>query len=482
MEQDYSLECLNELKRSSKQIILVIDYWDANPHLETSLEICIRLSMAGKNIYYHHWGNQVPLVECASSGSRVNKAVRITNEYLESTGYKPIKTVPYEVKNIEVSDKWPEFEHTEEIRNYKWQGQPAGISVVSTLCDLLKTSSIDCRKANHVNLINRALTTFRISYELTLAALNLIDPDAVVLFNGRYPSYSASKYSAKSFGIPIFFHERGSDNQLFLFTRDMPHSVNEMNKRLAFTGKKILSRNLDFEIAYAQTWFKQRIVNNESDKENLRLLLRDCPTSQDSGLLIYSFFVTSNDEISSLPTDVYPEMYWSCQISAICDLASAITIYQPNAILVIRIHPNLVNKEDSEQERFEAIARMQNVILIRADAKNINSYALAEMSDFVFVYCSTIGIEAAQMNKKVYTMAPTYYDFLKVTTPIRSYNQLRELIESHQNSVNELMLLNQSLQFRCSIYGHLQKDSGIRYKYYDPKGNNSGLFLGKNLN
>jgi hypothetical protein len=475
MKDDYSLQCLSDLLHSSKRQIAVIDYWDASPHLETSLEICLRLSIAGKNVSYYHWGDKLLLVECFSGTDRVHQAIRLANEYLVSIRCKKIvDDSKYVVAINKTPDIWPAFSHMEEVRNFSWNGQPAGISVTSTLCDIYKCSSLDYRDRRCQEITSNGLSTFKTAFELTTSAFCSNPPDAVVLFNGRYPSYSGSRYAAMKLGIPTFYHERGSDNNRFIFTRQMPHSVSEMNTRLKYAGYQIMSSNED--VTSCQNWFERRSIVSNTDIQKLRGLLTNHPISNHSGFMLYSFFVSSNDEISSLPSDVYPEMYWPCQLSAILDIASLLALYKPSALLAVRLHPNLVHKNPSELEQYEAISLLPNVILFSADDTTINSYALVNLSNYVFVYCSTIGIEAAQMGKTVYTLAPTYYDLLKVTTPIRSRPHLKEIIDGH-SSVDAIYDLDISKKYRCSIYSQYQMLSGIPYKFYTPLGSNKGLFL-----
>jgi len=477
---DYSHQCLTEFLESPKRTIVVIDYWDATPHLQTSLEICIRLALAGKTVYYYHWGSQVSLNECYSGPFPARRGLNIANDYLKRTGYK---IITHSIADDQISahvDSWPAFSHTEELRQFVWNGQPAGISVVSTLCDLFKASELDCRNSNCISLTRNGLSTFKRAYELTSHMINTVKPDAIVLFNGRYPSYSGSRYAAISGGIPTFFHERGSDNSRFLFTYQMPHSVHQNNLRLAHAAKQMLGSSGLQAFDHGLSWFYRRTSVSSQDLHYIRHFLAQASLQPSSNLRIYSFFVSSNDEIGSLPADVYPAMFWSSQIAALSDISSALLIYDPDALLVVRLHPNLVNKQPVELEHYASIGSMQNVILVQPNDTSINSYALAKSSHVVFVYCSTIGIEASQMGKKVYTMAPTYYDFLNVTTPIRTYAELSEAIQfCAANNAPPDIDLDLSHQFRCSIYGLLQQESGIPYKYYSPLGSNDGLFLGQ---
>ena len=480
MIADYSNQCLAELVKSSKRTIVVIDYWDATPHLQTSLEICIRLALAGKNVYYFHWGSKVSLNECYSGPSPARRGIRIANDYLQKTGYKIIThSIADDQINAQV-DSWPAFSHIQELRQFVWNGQPAGISVVSTLCDLLKVSELDYRNTDCISLTNDGLSTFKRAYELTSHIINKFKPDAIVLFNGRYPSYSGSRYAAISYGIPTIFHERGSDNSRFLFTYQMPHSVQQNNLRLAHAAKQMLASSSLQAFDNGLSWFYRRSSVSSQDLDDIRHFFAQAALQASSTQRIYSFFVSSNDEIGSLPIDVYPAMFWSNQIAALSDIASALLIYDPNALLVVRLHPNLVNKQPVELEHYASIGSLQNVILVQPNDTSVNSYALAKLSDVVFVYCSTIGIEASQMGKKVYTMAPTYYDFLNVTTPVRTYAELAEAIQfcAAKNAPLDTDL-DISHQFRCSIYGLLQQESGIPFKYYSPLSSNDGLFLGQ---
>ena len=188
--------------------------------------------------------------------------------------------------------------------------------------------------------------------------------------------------------------------------------------------------------------------------------------------------MTSNDEIASLPRDIYPDMYWSSQEALISDLLSLISKFKDSLQLVVRMHPNLVNKQVLEQDRYAYLEDLQNVTLFHPDDCDINSYALAEISDAVFVYCSTMGIESAYMCKHVYSMSPSYYDFLKVVEPIRSLQELSDtILHIASNDFRSFLGFEPNRRFRCNIFGNMQSSSGILYQFYSSLGRNHGTFL-----
>ena len=267
MSLNYSELCIEELQGKSFNRILSIDYWSVAPHFETSLEICVRMLQLRKSVKYCFWGNIVPLSECHIHNHRVLNAQNFLHfnypdldfEYLDSLDSS--LTLP----------KFPIFTHIEQLKSYSWNALPAGISAASTVVDICKSSSPDFRDNKIRNLVLSALSSFIIAYKLTLKEISLSLPDALILFNGRYPSYAGSRYAAIQSGLSIFYHERGSVNDRFLLTKDMPHAVSEMNLRLKHSGKQLLESiisNTSSHDIYRHQWFENRIKIEPSDLDN----------------------------------------------------------------------------------------------------------------------------------------------------------------------------------------------------------------------
>jgi hypothetical protein len=457
--------------------ILIIDFWSATPHLETSLEICLRLLKKRKKVYYMFLGDAVPFVECHWSTARVHKGLSTLLDALETDERNNFSFSVLDSSSIENEFYWPKFQSLQHLKLYQWEGKPIGISAISTIIDMLKSDDIDFSESDIQDLASKALTTFSTAYRLTTDALKTYQSHALVLFNGRFPSYAGSRYAASDQVIPVYFHERGSDQICFRLEPNPPHDYLAFKNNCLASIKRVLLTKPNIQMI-SDDWFLKRIKVTIEDDANITSYLNGAINGGISNRNIYSFFVSSTDEVASLPPDVYPNSFWPSQTHAICDLITALQILDPMGLLVVRLHPNMANKDQDQINRLGFLKYMNNVVMIEPDS-SLNSYALASISKTVFTYMSTIGLESAFLGKHVVTMAPAYYDFLKVTHSASSYKQLIRLLKG-KDSVNISTNLS-SVRMRCSFYSTFINTPQQYYKYFRADGPNSGTFLGTRL-
>jgi len=465
---------MNQLSWSTYTKILVVDFWSASPHLETSLEICLRLLKEGKEVYYLFLGDVVPLVECHWSTKRVDTGLSRVVSALSTKEKNNFKYVLLNDIDTVADFVWPEFACLQELKLYSWKLKPIGISAVSTITDLCKSDDIDFSRHDVQTLAIKALSTFALAYEITTATLHSYKPDALVLFNGRFPSYAGSRYAAIDQDIAVFYHERGANPYCYSLKSNPPHDYWAFrNNCLAHAKRSFL--DLLANESVSDHWFATRTKISDNDIADTICYLNERSSCNTIPGTIYSFFVSSTDELASLPSDTYPSHYWPSQITAICDLISAICTIDSRALLVIRLHPNMMNKDPDQISRYNFLSLIENVVLIEAQNK-LNSYALAHVSKTVFTYMSTMGLEAAYMGRPVVTMAPAYYDFLRVTYPVKSYKELVRFLKCKDADYVPSSI--SSIKMRCSLYSSFLTAPQEYYRYYKAQGSNSGTFLG----
>jgi capsule polysaccharide export protein KpsC/LpsZ len=87
---------------------------------------------------------------------------------------------------------------------------------------------------------------------------------------------------------------------------------------------------------------------------------------------------------------------------------------KPDIQLIIRVHPAEIHLYRKTLERVGDLIRSEfpefppNVRVVDSESP-VSSYALAELSDKVLVFTSTVGLEAAVIGKKVIVCARAYY-------------------------------------------------------------------------
>lgn len=96
--------------------------------------------------------------------------------------------------------------------------------------------------------------------------------------------------------------------------------------------------------------------------------------------------------------------------------------------LVVRVHPNTLNKPRKEQRIWNSLSKIENVILIKAGDRD-DTYELLENSDLVITPGSTIGVEASAAGVCTITTLPAFYDGLEATHQVSDYSSLKKSIE-----------------------------------------------------
>lgn len=243
--------------------------------------------------------------------------------------------------------------------------------------------------------------------------LEKTNPRAVVVFNGMFYPEAAARWAAQRRGLPVISHEVGLRPYTAFFTLgDAPaypiHIADEFdlnerqNKRLdEYLGKRIQG---NFSMAGIRFWPEMRRLSAE-------FLDRVTRFRQVAPVFTNVIFDTSQPHSNV----VFPHMFaW---LDSIQELARG----YPDTLFVIRAHPDESRPGKASREsvadwvREKQILDFPNVIFIPPD-EYISSYELIQLSKFVMVYNSTIGLEASLMGAAVlcggrarFTQIPTVF-------------------------------------------------------------------------
>ena len=95
--------------------------------------------------------------------------------------------------------------------------------------------------------------------------------------------------------------------------------------------------------------------------------------------------------------------------------------------LYLRVHPNLINVENSQIEELKAISS-DNFTIIFPD-ESVNSYALIHACDKVVSFGSTVGIESSYLNKPSILFGNSFYRGLDCVYEPKTYDELFDLIQ-----------------------------------------------------
>lgn len=470
--------------------------WDATPHLETGLEIALRLAPSYSEIAYVQYGDILPACEF-SSQSRISWARRIFDPAYNpaSKGIRAARQYDslcsLSLKFIDVSDfKLPadfvlgsdSFESLDSLRRTCfYDNNIFGISLVSSLVSLTSNSAVN--PSDHRTLVNDLANGFARCFHLISNLLASDGYDALVLFNGRFASVKGAVLAAAQLSKPVFFHERGCSMEKFSLKDYQPHDRIRFQEDIrehwnkANKGKAAIQIAKDFFVSKRagkeQGWtsFKDKMIAGASSS-----IIADARSRTRPAIgKVICFFSSSEDEYLSTEGVFETSGFeWQSQSQACAALAKAAD--KNGHSLIIRNHPHLQYKAHADRAKWDNLEFMEEphkAILIKSNSA-VDTYELIDYCDLVVVYGSTVGIEAVFWGKPVIAMSDTLYDEIgaSIYKPL-TYNELDALIGCIDN-----LLVDQN---SALLYGYYLSTFGASFQLYKPSTLFRGKFLGIDL-
>lgn len=234
----------------------------------------------------------------------------------------------------------------------------------------------------------------------------------ILIPNGRVPDQRLALLAAQSQSLEIGFYEigRALENSYYTGTQQ----VHDRDGTQAEVGEK--TRHLsDTEITQIATdWIKTRTGTGLAiHPYNSRWVEMETDSSSRSSASepLAVFFSSSVDEFASYGGS-WASHEWDDQYEA---FEAIIGLLKGQGVrCVLRLHPNLVNKNrhyvDREISRVKLLKQRLPATEILSHTDTTNSYALLKAADYVIVGRSTLGLEASCLGKCVWTTTAARYD------------------------------------------------------------------------
>ena len=223
--------------------------------------------------------------------------------------------------------------------------------------------------------------------------------DTVIFLNGRWPGDAAIRLACIEAKTPYLSLEHGSPRGSSYHLE--PFQTQERDLKQEFLLKKMHEFKSEEIYETSQIWPKNQSENNKqnpfvTDSRSLNLDLNGSEVV---------FFTSSVDENIGSPG--YKNDGWPTQQDAIYELGPKLTIL--GFKLIVRIHPNALNKSWHDIFQLAKACRITNSICILPTSK-VSTYALLDDLDKIIVWKSTLGQEASVIGKHVYLIAENDYD------------------------------------------------------------------------
>ncbi len=251
-------------------------------------------------------------------------------------------------------------------------------------------------------------------------------PATVVIFNGALYPEATARWVADQMGVRSVAHEVGFQRYSAFFTEGEPTAYPikipdefelspEQDRRLeAYLEKRFQGK---FSMAGIQFWPEMRSLDQG-------FLHKAAGFKQ----IVPVFTNVAYDTSQVHANVVFPHMF------AWLDLVAGIIREHPETLFVIRAHPDEMRPGKISQESVQAWvertgqSELSNVVFIPS-REFISSYELIQLSKFVMVYNSSIGLEATLLGRAVLCGGKaryTQYPIVLFPTSIPKYQQQAE--------------------------------------------------------
>ncbi len=313
-----------------------------------------------------------------------------------------------------------------------WKGRPVGRWASTSVYYQLRTSIIDPLDPSQAKLLRQHLQGIVLVFEALTVLYREVQPDTVVMLNGRFFTHWAAFELARERGIRVVTHERGlNKNTVRLAENHRTHELAPMHalweawKDVPLDASGLASvqrvlRNRALGIDYSVRAFSPPLEPRGAT----------VPLRQQLGLdsrPLVAVFTSSDDETAAFSDrcqGAFPNA--TDFLPATLELARGM----PQVQFVVRIHPNVQSKLGTNQAQLkEALAARraapENLRVVLPD-EPLSSYALVEEAEVGVVYATTLGLEMACNGQQVLCMAQSTYRHVGCTRNLERPEEYRE--------------------------------------------------------
>lgn len=321
------------------------------------------------------------------------------------------------------------------------------------LIDEIKGIVYDPNK--YKNLIKRKSQAYVETFKHTEFFIQSNDIEKVYTYNGRFLHERAVWEACKTLGVACNFHEKVEStrgNSYWIFKNGVHDSQERSEAINSFWESSKMS--VDAKIKIAENWLKKRKsgITQKFTQYQVSKLIPDYP-----GKKIALFLHSSNDEL--IASGLSGSGSWGDQQSIIIKVEEILSKI-PDVQLIVRMHPNLLSKNLSEQEYWTEFTKLLKCEIISPGEK-FDTYQLIKEALFVITCGSTTGIEASLMHKPSILIGQALHEPLGATINVKSEDELNSVISkiiSKQVDISEYVT-------QANKYAFWYSEAGINFKF-----------------
>lgn len=330
----------------------------------------------------------------------------------------------------------------DELILFTWQDVPLGALCLPGLRWILRRHHLEDDAKTRFLLREYILSAWNVARQFEYF-LDQINPQAVILFNGQFFPEATARWVSRKRGIRTVTHEVGLQPASAFFTEGeatayplhIPDDfdLNEaQNARLdAYLEKRFQGQ---FSMAGIQFWPQIKGLDES-------FLQKAMQFKQIVPVFTNVIFDTSQPHANTVFNDMF----------AWLDLVLEVIKVHPETLFVIRAHPDEMRIRKESRESVSGwvetnhVTGMPNVVFVPPN-EHLSSYELIQLSKFVMIYNSTIGLEASIIGVPVLSGGKarfTQYPTVFLPKTVKAYHQkLEEFLSAKKIDVPTEYRLN----------------------------------------
>ncbi len=434
-------------------VFLVESLWA--PHHATGLEIARQHLRNGDDV--HLVSCQRSLAACAVNPYHRRYACTMcrsaSDEGTLSLGIPPSRV--HQLRSRTRSASVPAFgTRVGDLRLATQGGHALGRAAASTLVSTLRES--DPSLADYTPLVTSLLETADHAAGEGLRLLELVNPDVVYLFNGRYAESLPIVELCQRRGVDVWTHDLGYEPSTY---RIVPNStIHNLSYAKALVKSMWDAAPDEARATEGAQFFDGRRFGGTGDTASRYQWAKQqrggaLPSGFDDPSVMHRIgvFISSEDEMTTL--EDYRNPVYRDQLEAFDAVVSH--PWPTTTRLFVRSHPNLAGVDNTQTQLVRRAADHPQVSVIPSDSP-IDSYALVEACDVALTFGSTVGIEAAYWGTPSVLVGRAAWEDLDVYRPGSHDEVIRNLSVPGLQEANPLP------------YGFMQRRWGLPFEHYAP--------------
>lgn len=423
-------------------------------HFAASLEILKNESSDGDNCFYSIWGGKTSYIErrALDFKSLLGMKSKSTGELILKANPKTVCTTELEFDGRWVDEKLMAFEPQiekistlEDLRKLEIADLNPSSALANEIVSLTKFRNADLSKVRIQ--IRKLLRSYLEVYNATYLFVEKNKIDKVHLYNGRFIHERAVWDCISAQKLEIVLFEVLRDRFL---QRSAGFHDRIANQNVMISHWNNSKHNTEKKIEIGSKYFSElRSKSNPFSKKNSLPLTISKP--------YFVYFSNSDDEAVGF-WNIWNEGLGE-QVKCVEKLQEYFEL-QTDLLLVVRIHPNLLNKSTNAISYWKKITSKSNSLVIGPD-EEVSSYELLDNSLGSISFGSTLSLESAFARIPSIVLADCAYDELGAIDKVSTWQDVYNWLET-ANKISNLELDRRRIN--SCIRGYYLETYGERFK------------------